>query len=250
MIYTGLVSITFRKLIAQDIIKLVSKAGLDGIEWGGDIHVPHGNIKIAKEVYKMTIDAGLDIAAYGSYYKVGCEKENDITFEQVLETATILHAPTIRVWAGNRSSNDIDEDFRQKVINESKHIAELSQKAGITISIEYHPNTLTDTLDSAYKLFTDLDHPNIYSYWQAPLYLDHKERLIGLKRMKPWLSNIHVYHWISMNRAPLLDGEKEWSEYINEIKGTGKDHYMMIEFVKNDAPEQFLLDAKALKNML
>ena len=43
MIESGLVSITFRKLTVEKIIELVKEAGLQGIEWGGDVHVPHDN---------------------------------------------------------------------------------------------------------------------------------------------------------------------------------------------------------------
>jgi len=68
MIFPGLVSITFRKLSPEQIIELVRKAGLSGIEWGGDIHVPHGDIARAKEVKSMTKEAGLRVAVYGSYY--------------------------------------------------------------------------------------------------------------------------------------------------------------------------------------
>ena len=65
----GLVSITFRQLSAEKIVGLVSAAGLQGIEWGGDIHVPHGDVKRAEEVKRMTLDSGLEVSAYGSYYK-------------------------------------------------------------------------------------------------------------------------------------------------------------------------------------
>jgi sugar phosphate isomerase/epimerase len=41
MIHTALASVTFRHLTFEEIIELVRKAGLDGIEWGGDIHVPY-----------------------------------------------------------------------------------------------------------------------------------------------------------------------------------------------------------------
>jgi hypothetical protein len=44
MIQTGLVSITFRQLSPPAIIDLVRQAGLEGIEWGGDVHVPHGDL--------------------------------------------------------------------------------------------------------------------------------------------------------------------------------------------------------------
>ena len=52
MIHTGLVSVTFRKLEPAEIVDLVKQAGLQGIEWGGDIHVPHGDIQRAKRKFE------------------------------------------------------------------------------------------------------------------------------------------------------------------------------------------------------
>jgi len=40
----GLVSVSFRALSPSEIIPMVVSGGLQGIEWGGDIHVPHGSI--------------------------------------------------------------------------------------------------------------------------------------------------------------------------------------------------------------
>ena len=42
MLKTGVCSVTFRNLNVERIIELVVEAGLDGIEWGGDVHVPTG----------------------------------------------------------------------------------------------------------------------------------------------------------------------------------------------------------------
>ncbi|MET0262082.1 MAG: sugar phosphate isomerase/epimerase, partial [Rariglobus sp.] len=71
MIYPGLVSVTFRKLSPNEVAGLVKKAGLKGIEWGGDIHVPHGDLARAREVRELTLEHGLKTAAYGSYYRAG-----------------------------------------------------------------------------------------------------------------------------------------------------------------------------------
>ena len=51
---TGLVSITFREKSPEEIVGLVVEAGLDGIEWGGDVHVPHGDLAKAREVRANT----------------------------------------------------------------------------------------------------------------------------------------------------------------------------------------------------
>ena len=71
MIYSGLVSVTFRALSPAEIVELVARAGLEGIEWGGDVHAPHGDVARARDVYRRTVDAGLAIPSYGSYYRPG-----------------------------------------------------------------------------------------------------------------------------------------------------------------------------------
>ena len=89
MIHPGLVSVTFRQLAPRTIVDLVAEAGLWGIEWGGDVHAPVGDLHIAREVRAMTLDAGLAVAAYGSYFRF----RPDDSFERVLETAIALGAP-------------------------------------------------------------------------------------------------------------------------------------------------------------
>jgi len=95
----GLVSVTFRKLTPEHIVDLVAEAGLTGIEWGGDIHVPHGDLTAASRVRSFTEQAGLRTSAYGSYYRVGQNEPDENSFDRVLETAQALDAPTIRVWS-------------------------------------------------------------------------------------------------------------------------------------------------------
>src|SRR5690242_18609852 len=100
MVYSGLVSVTFRQLPPQQIVELAAQGGLAAIEWGGDVHVPHGELQTARRVLERTRQAGLQVAAYGSYYRVGVSPAQGLAFESVLETALALQAPTIRVWAG------------------------------------------------------------------------------------------------------------------------------------------------------
>lgn len=250
MLHTGLVSVTFRQLKAQEIIQLVTKAGMEGIEWGGDIHVPHGNIKCASEVGKMTEEAGLCVAAYGSYYRAGCADQNSIEFDRVLETAVILKAPTIRIWAGDKGSGNSDEKWRHKVIEDSRRIAAMAESAGITISFEYHEDTLTDTPESAYNLYKEINHKNIRSYWQRHKKEDYNTRLSSLDMIAPWLSNVHVFSWINNERTELSEGLKEWQSYIDVIKKIQGDRFVMVEFVKNNHPECFLKDAAVLKSII
>ena len=82
---TGLVSITFRKKKPEEIVALAAKGGLEGIEWGGDVHVPHGDMAAAKNARLLTTGAGIEVAAYGSYYRVAhSEQVDNLPFAKVL----------------------------------------------------------------------------------------------------------------------------------------------------------------------
>lgn len=256
MIIGGLVSITFRKLSIREVLELLNRSELNAIEWGGDVHIPHGDIPVAKEARVMSGDFGVEIASYGSYYKAGESESSGLSFNSVLDSALELGAPTIRVWAGARASADANEKYRAQVMEDAIRIADMAEKAGITVSFEYHGNTLTDTNESAQKLLTELNHGNIFSYWQPPVAMNFEERLQGLNALLETskLTNIHVYQWQRRDggilRQALSNGMGDWSRYFQVVgQGSGK-HFAMLEFVRDDSPECFLEDAKTLSGLL
>ncbi|MEI6085887.1 MAG: sugar phosphate isomerase/epimerase [Verrucomicrobiota bacterium] len=239
MISPGLVSVSFRKLSPTEIIALVKQAGLAGIEWGGDIHVPHGDVARAKDVRQQTLDAGLAVLAYGSYYRLDGQN-----FEAVLASAVALGAPTIRVWAGGLGSAQATAEQRAAVIADSQRIGDLAAKAGIKIAYEFHSNTLTDTDDSAQQLLREVDHPNVYTLWQPFPDRDSASNLVSLRGVLPLLAHVHVYHWTT-ERRPLEEGSENWRKYFQLL-----DCAALLEFVQNDDPQCFLRDAATLLSVI
>ncbi len=250
MIYSGLVSVTFRSQTPHQIALLVAEAGLDGIEWGGDVHVPSGDAKAAREAGQLTRDHGLAVASYGSYYRLCKDGRDAGAFQAVLETALALGAPNIRVWAGTKASRDADDAWRSAVAEESRRIASLAEREGITVSYEYHSGTLTDTRASVLSLLTEVKHGNIRTYWQPSVGQDISQCLAGLEEVKPWLSNLHVYQWAGHERLPLAEGRRAWMDYLTAATQVLGDRYALLEFVKDDDPEQFLADSAALKDFI
>lgn len=249
MIYTGLVSVTFRQLSPEDIVVLVKKSGLNGIEWGGDIHVPHGNLPRAAEVAAMTADAGLRVSSYGSYYRAG-EPEEESPFGSVLDTAAALGAPVIRIWAGTKGSAEAEADYRERVTERCREISELARQAGIGLACEYHGDTLTDSCDSALKLIGETGNPNLKCYWQPRVGAGVDSSVEEIARLSPWLSHVHVFHWDQYAKLPLADGAAAWTRYFRAIAQVPGERFAMLEFVKDNSPDQFLEDAAALRRML
>ena len=251
MLLPGLVSVTFRPLAPAQIIALVQRAGLRGIEWGGDIHVPHGELGRAREVGRQTVDAGLTVAAYGSYYNAGHSETAGLPFDRVLDTAVALGAPVIRVWAGTAGSAATDAAGRRQVVADLVRIAGLAARAGVRVAAEFHGGTLTDSNASAVRLLAEADQANFYSYWQPALGLTEAECTAGLKAIGPRLSHVHVYHWQgAQQRRPLAEGAAAWAGYLHLAATVPGDRFALLEFVEADAPENFLRDAATLKTWL
>jgi sugar phosphate isomerase/epimerase len=253
MIHTGLCSITFRELAPAEIVKLAVQAGLDGIEWGGDIHVPHGDVKQARAVRQMTDDVGLYIASYGSYYKAGVSESAGLDFDQVLASAAALGAPNIRVWAGDKGSAEADNAYIQAVANDSVKITDMAAKENITVSYEFHIQTLTDTIDSTLHLLNAVNNDNLYCYWQPPAGRSLTQNLAELEKLSSWLTDIHVFSWLAtepVTQLALAEGTEEWLVYLRKISAAKGDRYALLEFVKDNNPQQFLQDAATLKSWL
>ncbi len=247
-IQTGLVSVTFRSLTPRAIVDLVAQTELEAIEWGGDVHVLPGDAEMAREVRRMTLDAGLQIPSYGSYYRVGHDETGP--FEAVLATAVALGAPVIRVWAGRQGSAQADPIYWDRVVADSRRIADLAADEGLRIAYEYHGNTLTDTDAAALRLLTTVDHPAVGTYWQRRDARTLVQDLAELRTVLPWLVHVHVQASREGERLALDDMAGEWRQILAVVAGTGRDHCATIEFVKDDTPEQFLADAAALRKML
>lgn len=255
----GIVSVSFRNKTCQELIAMTAQAGLKSIEWGGDIHVPHGDISQAKHVQTMCSDAGISCAAYGSYYRCDPSVPEAPDARAVVETAAALGAPVIRVWAGNQHSVDASEDYKKNIAENAVAIADLADKYGIRIAFEYHMRTLTDCDASTRELMTLAAHPNLYYLWQPINGATTEVCLESLKTVMPRLLNIHVFHWpVDQDgvryRVSLNEGKERWSGFLGWVQAQEPtpafERHCLLEFIRNDDPKQFFEDAQVLQDIL
>jgi len=258
MIHPGLCSITFRNLSQRQVVGLAAGAGLAGIEWGGDVHCPHGDSPAAMQAGAMTRDAGLTVASYGSYYRAGpAGGRESPTLEAVLESATAMGAPIIRIWAGGFDSGHpgADEAHWAEVVIETRRIADAAAAAGMRIAFEYHAGSLTDTLASTLRLLAAVEHDNVGCYWQPPFGSAKAGNITAIKALGEKLSNLHVFHWVQspggkIDHRPLAEGESDWLDYFHEADALGGDRWALIEFVRDGSADAFRQDAATLKRSL
>jgi sugar phosphate isomerase/epimerase len=253
----GLVSISFRQLSPGAIVAAAAECGLAGIEWGGDRHVPHGDTGTALEVRRLTGEAGLETASYGSYYHFDeCDPDSAAEgpeMESVLDTAEALGAPAIRVWAGRRDPSETPAALRAAITDRAREFAAAAVARGMRLDFEFHDHTLTASPESTLRLLEEVDHPAVHTLWQPPLQTAVADRLKGLRLVRDRVSNLHCNHfaqdpWPEIH--PLSEGEAEWRRYLAEFGKTGTTRWVLIEHVRDHSLENLKADAEALRSWL
>lgn len=248
---TGLTSITFRQLTVEQIVELVQQSGLDGIEWGGDVHVKPGEEALAREVGDRTRQAGLQVLSYGSYLHVDGPEHIAEDFKPVLQSALALSAPVIRVWPGGREPDRADEAYYDRNAEALRIIGEMAGQHGLTVATEYHRGTLTQNAESAQKLMQRINSPYVKTYWQPNPDIAAADNCREAAAMRPYLANVHVFCWTKGNeRHPLAQGDADWRAYLQALELDPQRQHAIIEFVKDDSPARFLEDAETLRRWI
>ncbi|MCY4023302.1 MAG: TIM barrel protein [Anaerolineaceae bacterium] len=250
MLHAGLVSITFRQLEPARIVALAQEARLASIEWGGDLHAPPGDERRARQLASMTRDAGLQVSAYGSYYRLRDGAKEEAPFEAVLATALALGAPVIRVWAGVAGPDATAPKEREAIVERARRICAMAGAERTRVHFEFHRNTLTETSAMAGLLLRQVDAAGVY--WQPRNGWLPQENLLALEAVSPWLGNVHCFHWwpTSRDRLPLREGEADWRLYLDRLAALPGERQVSLEFVRDNSPEQFLRDAATLRAWL
>lgn len=234
----GLVSVSFREETPETILREARAAGLQAVEWGGDVHVPAGDIQNARRVGFLTREAGLRTAAYGSYYRLGEAAEPRTAFAPVLETARALEAPVIRLWAGTAGSAQTPPEKRRALEEEARLLAGIAEEAGVVLTLECHPDTLTDDWKSAADFLAAVGHPSLRMYWQPNPFQDEAYNRRAAAELASHTVNLHVFHWDAVRRYPLDEGRDIWRDYLKIFEDAWRDdetdHALLLEFMHDN----------------
>jgi 3-dehydroshikimate dehydratase len=254
----GLCSITFRSHSAEEILDLAVRAGVEGIEWGADAHVPPGGGTIVEALATRCADAGIEVVSYGSYLGMGPAGDNDgEAVEKVLDSADALGAPMVRIWTELGVSPESPADARSRVTQRTAALVDAIAARGRVAALEFHPGTLTHTAASTNRLLDDLQRPNLRTHWQPDPSLSATEALAELALVTNRLAHVHTFAWgpggIADRRA-LADGVALWPAALSLADRDGATlpnrRFALCEYVRGDDPDQFVEDVRTLRRWL
>lgn len=243
----GLTSVTFRQMNIKQVIDVCINNNLDYIEWGADIHIPAGEVEIAEFAKTLCDKNNLEIFSYGSYFKFSDNQFDNELFVKNCESCKALKAKYIRVWAGDKASHKMNDEYFKKLYENFLQAEEIAKKYDIVICTEYHSNTLCDNALSCIQLINSVK--GIKTYWQPIQSKSVEENFSELKMLLPYIKHIHVTS-IQGNKSVSFENCKtDYKKYIEKILEYKIDHFAF-EFCENNIKENLFRDVKEFRNLL
>lgn len=158
----------------EQAFTLFRDIGLDGAELvvqdGYRCAIPQQAERNELEKIRNTADRlGLKIIALTPYYsrfnhlEAGVREAEIQGIRRVIEYAGVLGAKYIRIYAGNYAQTDTDPDGKKRacLVDSMRRLGEGAQRAGVTLVMENHFNTMTVSAADSISVAQEVDHPAV-----------------------------------------------------------------------------------------
>ncbi|HCA48591.1 MAG TPA: hypothetical protein DEP45_14925 [Armatimonadetes bacterium] len=233
----ALCSIAFRERLLEYTLDVACEAKLDGVEiWGREPHISEEyDANRVAAVRKMVTGRGLEVAAFGSYLRLGATSSDTMGVRDVLQIAAGLEVPTVRVWASEVGSEEAKGDLWQRTVNECRDCAMSAEKMGLRLAVEMHTKTLADTAESALRLIEEVGRGNFGLNYQ-PLPSLNDDAMRRLQMVLPHVFHLHAQNYAPLNgdgkieRAGLADAIIDFEPLVETLRESGYDGYLAVEF--------------------
>ena len=239
----GLCSVTFRKKSAAQVVEIAKNAGIDYIEWGGDIHVR--TIDDARIVKSICDNEGIRISSYGSYFNTNEFDENK--WIQICEITKTLGASSIRIWLGKKNSEDFSDKEYSALLKNIKTMCDIAAGYGLLVCPECHDHTFNNNTDAFLRLKNDSAKDNFRTYFQSR-YFRMEYDLDRIDRTFEFIENVHVsYRDLKKEQRHRKKNKNYLDTLLKKLQSKGFDGIVMVEFVDFDSKLVLNRDIRKLK---
>lgn len=272
-----------------EAIGLFARIGLDGAEIviqddyksGLPTDCPK---EMLDEVKAKAEEAGIQIIALTPYNSKFNSLDSEIRktekdeIRKVIGYAQYLGAKYIRIYAGNYAGNETDPDGRKwkYLIESMKELGDDAKKAGVTLVMENHFNTMTVSARRSMDAAVEIDHPAVgILYDQANLVFTLQEdyktaigiqmdkvRYVHVKDLKFKEGSIEfvsdeVSHPKEEDRNVITrivgEGSIDWPDILQMMYDRGYDGWLSLEYERrwhpDDIPDASIGMKKSAENL-
>ncbi len=242
---SGLVSVSFRGRSVPEIVSAAKNAGLSLIEWGSDVHAPFDDTEKLKDIAALCREKGLGIFSYGTYFRVGKDRPEDI--RSYIRGAKTLGCRVLRIWAGDKGFSLYSEEEFAAFVSDCREIARIAEEEDVVLCTECHNNTVTDCPEGALALLKAVDSKAFRTYWQPNQLKTVEENLACAAALSEYTVAIHVFNWEGKEKYPLRQAETLWKKYLSLFSD---DVVCLLEFMPDGRIESLPEEASALRDIL
>lgn len=245
MFNIGLVSVTFRQLSPEEIIALMKENDIFVVEWGSDVHAPQNDIKKLEQIAELQKEYGIKCSSYGTYFRVGTTPIEEL--ESYIKAAKILGTDVLRIWCGDKDSEDYSDEEKQMLFEECKKLSLIAEQNEVILGLECHGWTYTNRLSSALEIMEAVNSESFKMYWQPNQFRTYEENLEYAEKIAKYTVNIHVFNWDGEDKFPLIEAKTKWQEYLKKFSG---NENLLLEFMPDGKPESLTTEYAALKQIV
>lgn len=237
----GLCSISFRENTPEEILQAMKAAELSVIEWGSDVHCPPQQ---AKEIAEQQKQYGIQCCSYGTYFRLAVTPICEL--EAYIKAAKTLGTDVLRLWCGDKNSEDYSAEQRALLFDECKAATKIAEAEGAILCMECHNQTYTNCKEAALELMQAVASKHFQMYWQPNQLRSVEENLDYAKSLAPYTQNIHVFNWKANEKYPLREARGVWRQYLANFQDA---HALLLEFMPDGKIETLKTEADTLKEI-
>lgn len=241
----GLCSVSFRQHTPEQIIKAVSEAGLECVEWGSDVHAPCDNEEAIESIVSLQKEYGITTSSYGTYFYL--QKNTLDELRKYIKAAKMLGTDILRLWCGTKGSSEYTPDEKAEFFEECRRATKIAESENVRLCMEFHGGSYADSAESALELMEAINSPCFRMYWQPDIKGDEAPNLDSAKKLSDYTVNIHVHYWVDSKHYPLSDGIDKWTNYLSQFS---ENKCLLLEFMPDGKIETLPQQAKALKSIV
>lgn len=263
------------RLSVREAAELAARVGFDGIEiiWDDDYYSA-----LRKDETESELSTFLDLleslrlqVACLTPYMTGInspdveERDRAIAdFERCINVAARLRAGFIRVYGGGLFPNEETELKRKKetlLLESLAYLGDVAAQAGVTLAVETHFNTMTDTASETSRIVRNVDHPAVQVLYDQPNldFYGAEEYGDALSLLQGLIAYVHVKDFVFkegvdgtfvsshvanidksdrkiMSRVP-GEGVVAWPEIMAGLQAQAYDGWLSFEYERRWYPE-------------
>ena len=219
MIRLGLTSQAFPILNASEVAAVASKAGLEGIEWAAESHLAPGDHGLASALLMQTLMARLTIVSFAALYRVQPGLESGLGFDALLETASAIQCPILRIFVGAKPWTRMTEEERRALRSELLRLGDRAGARGVTVALSFSRGTALEDYRSAEELLGLAEHAFIRLAWEPLAGIPAEEADAALARLSARTALVLARHADRRGRGgPLSEDASLWEGRIDAFQ--------------------------------